>query len=329
MEFHYNVAGCFRSPQEDLDLASYAADAGFEGIWIGDHFLPWLDNRPYSHHVLPWLGSLMEAVPDVTVGTAVTCPSVRYHPPVLAQAIATLDNTYPGRFELGVGTGEALNEAHFVDGEWPDWDTQAELLIESLDVMETLWETVGYVSHDGEHYEYDDVALYTRPKGEIPVHWAAWGPKSTRFAGEHAGNLLTTAPPDTIEGKMRPVFEEGLAAAGRDPDDAHVTCHLVAHYGDPGEVASQIRAAGEHIPHDTELDNPDPRAIQAVADEELAGMSDEEIVEINNISDDPETFVDLVADLEDAGVTRVLLVSRVGDPRETIDAFAEHVLPVF
>jgi coenzyme F420-dependent glucose-6-phosphate dehydrogenase len=328
MEFHYNVAGCFRPPREDVELAGYAADAGFEGVWIGDHFLPWLDNRPYTHHVLPWLGAVMAEVPDVTVGTAVTCPTVRYHPPVLAQAIATLDNMYPGRFELGVGTGEALNEAHFLDGEWPDWETQAAMLIETLDVMETLWESEGYVSYDGEYYDYDEIALYTRPKTDIDVHWAAWGPNSIRCAGEFAGNLLTTAPAEAIEGKMRPVFEEGLVEGGRDPADAHVTCHLSAHYGDPADLVAEIRERGEHIP-EGELDNPDPRDIQAVANRELASMSDAEVADANNVTDDPETFVDLVSELEDAGVTRVLVVSKAGDSRETIDAFAEHVIPKF
>ena len=329
MEIHYNVAGCFRSPQEDIELAKYAVDAGFEGVWIGDHFLPWLDNRPYTHHILPWLGALMNEISDVPVGTAVTCPTVRYHPPVLAQAIATLDNMYPGRFELGVGTGEALNEAHFVDGEWPDWDTQAGMLVETLDVMETLWDADDYVAHDGEHYEYDEIKLYTNTKEEIDVHWAAWGPKSTRFAGEHAGNLLTTAPPEVISEKMLPVFEEGLSETGRDLSSAHVTTHLSAHFGDPDDLVAELRERGEHIPHDTELDNPDPRSIQRAADRELAQMSDEEIADANNVTDDPEDFVDLVSDFEEAGVTRVIVVSKSGDPRETIDAFEDHVIPAF
>ncbi|WP_436912374.1 LLM class flavin-dependent oxidoreductase [Halosimplex marinum] len=328
LEFHYYVPGCFQDPRSDVELGKYAAERGFEGIWIGDHFLPWLDNRPYTHQILPWLGAFMNEVPDVTVGTFVTCPTVRYEPPVLAQALATLDNMYPGRFELGVGTGEALNEAQFLDGEWPEWDALAEMLVESLDVVDTLWEADEYVDYDGDHYSYDAMQLYTQPRSELPTHWAAWGPQSAEMAGEHAGNLMTASPPEHIE-RLVPRFEAGLDAAGRDPEDAHVATQLNAHVGDPDELVAEIRERGEHTPHDTELDNPDPRDVQAAADAELAEMSDAEIREENNIVSDPDELVDQIAALEDAGVTRVILVSKVGDYRETIDVVADEVMPAF
>jgi G6PDH family F420-dependent oxidoreductase len=329
MEIHYNVAGCFRSPRDDIELAKYAVESGFEGVWIGDHFLPWLDNRPYTHHILPWLGVLMSELPDVPVGTAVSCPTVRYRPPVLAQAIATLDNMFPGRFELGVGTGEALNEAHFHDGEWPDWGTLAGMLIEALDAMETLWDSDEYVGYDGDYYEYDDIKLYTRPRNDILIHWAAWGPQSAKCAGKYAGNLTTVSDPDHIENLLVPEFKAGLADTGRSFADAEVMNQMSAHFGEPDALVDEIRAAGEHIPDDTELDNPDPRAIQQVADAELAEMTDDELIDANNITDDPETFVEYLSELEAAGVTRVLVVSKVGDPRDTIDAFADRVIPEF
>ncbi|MFB6194566.1 MAG: LLM class flavin-dependent oxidoreductase [Haloplanus sp.] len=328
VEFHYYVPGCFQDPRSDVELGKYAAERGFEGVWIGDHFLPWLDNRPYTHQILPWLGAFMNEVPDVTVGTFVTCPIARYEPPVLAQALATLDNMYPGRFELGVGTGEALNEAQFLDGEWPDWDTLAAMLEESLDIVDLLWDADEYVSYDGEYYSYDTMQLYTQPRSELPTHWAAWGPRSAHKAGEHAGNLMTAAPPDHVE-RIVGHFEDGLAAAGRDPTQAHVSTQLNAHVGDPDELVAEIREKGEHTPHDTELDNPDPRDVQAAADAELAEMSDAEIREENNIVADPAALVDQIEALEAAGVTRVILVSKVGDLRETIDAVADDVMPEF
>lgn len=329
MEFHYYVAGCFRSPREDIDLGAYAAERGFEGVWMGDHFLPWLDNRPYTHHALTWLAAFMNEVPDVTVGTFVTCPCFRYHPPVLAQALATLDTLAPGRLEFGVGTGEALNEAPFVDGEWPDWQTLADMLEESLDVIDRMWDAEEYVSYEGEHFAYDDVRLYTQPKAPLETHWASWGPRSAYRAGRRTGNLLTASPPKHIADRLVPAFEDGLADAGRSRADAHVSTQLTAHVGDPDELVAEIRRKGEHTPQDAELDNPDPREIQAVADEELAGMSDEAVRELNNVTADATDLVDEVAALEDAGVTRVLLVSKAGDPRRTIDAVAEQVMPAF
>jgi G6PDH family F420-dependent oxidoreductase len=329
VEFHYYVPGCFQDPRSDIELGKYAAERGFQGVWIGDHFLPWLDNRPYTHQFLPWLGAFMNEVSDVTVGTFVTCPTVRYPPPVLAQALATLDNMYPGRFELGVGTGEALNEEPFLDGEWPDWPILADMLVEALEVVDLLWDADEYVDYDGDHYSYGPMRLYTQPKAPLSKHWAAWGPNSAHSAGEHAGNLMTASPPEHIAERLVPAFESGLAAAGHDPDDAHVTTQLNAHVGDPDELVDEIRRKGEHTPHDTELDNPDPREVQAAAEAELAEMSDAEIRDVNNVVSDPGELVDQVAALEDAGVTRVILVSKVGDLRATIDAVADGVMPAF
>jgi G6PDH family F420-dependent oxidoreductase len=327
LELHYNVYGCFRDPHADIDLAAAAVDAGFEGIWIGDHFLPWLDSRPYSHHVLPWFGALMATVPDVPVGTSVTCPMMRYRPPLLAQAIATLDNMFPGRFNLGVGVGEALNEAHFVDGDWPSWETRAEMLIESLDLMRTLWNTERYVRHDGEHFQYDHLKLYTRPREDITIHWAAWGPKSCYNAGKHADHLLTAAPATLIEETLIPNYKRGLDDADRNFQNRDVTTELSVNVGDPDELVAEIRDVGEYTPDDTELGNTDPRSIQRVADNRLAELSDADVADRHGITADPEEVITTLERLDEAGVTRVLVGSTCGDPYRTIETFEEHVFP--
>ncbi|MXV60488.1 LLM class flavin-dependent oxidoreductase [Natronorubrum sp. JWXQ-INN-674] len=327
IEWHYNVGGCFRAPGEDLALAEDAAAAGFEGIWIGDHFVPWLDNRPYTHHILPWLGSVAERVPDATIGTCVSCPTIRYRPPVLAQALATIDNAYPGRLEFGVGTGEALNEARFYDGDWPDWGTLAGMLIESIDVMETLWESDEYVDHDGKYYQYDEMKLYTKPRTRIPFHWAAWGPQSARCAGKYAGNLLTAGDAELINETLAPAFEAGRSERETDREtDGTISVQLPAHVGDPGDIVDELRANGEYTPHD-ELETADPRDIQSIANDRLADVSDAELRKSNNVTDDPTDLIPTVERLAAAGVDRIILVSKVGDPRRTIDAIANEVMP--
>ncbi|GAA0238067.1 LLM class flavin-dependent oxidoreductase [Haladaptatus pallidirubidus] len=327
LEIHYNVYGCFREPRADVELAKKAVDAGFEGIWIGDHFMPWIDSRPFTHHMLPWFGTLMAEIPDVPVGTSVTCPMLRYRPPLLAQGIATLDNMYPGRFNLGVGVGEALNESHFLDGGWPSWSKRSVMLVEALDVMESLWTSDSYIFHRGNHFEYDQLKLYTRPKSDIPIHWAAWGPKSCRKAGRHADHLLTAAPAEQIEEHIIPNYRRGLEDAGREFANRDVTTEFAANVGNPDDLVAEIRERGEHVPDDTELGNPDPRSIQRVADTRLAELSDEEIRDGHNITDDPDELVADIRRLEEAGVTRVLVGSHCGDPYRTIEAFENHVFP--
>jgi len=327
LEIHYNVYGCFRDPRADIELAKEAVNAGFEGIWIGDHFHPWIDSRPYTHHVFPWFGTLMSEIPDVPVGTSVTCPMLRYRPPLLAQAVATLDSMYPGRFHLGVGVGEALNEAQFVE-EYPGWDERAEMMIEALELMDRLWTADSYVRHHGTHFEYDLLKLYTPPKEEITVHWAAWGPKSCRYAGTHADHLITASSAETIADRIVPNYEEGLEAAGRSLSDVDVTTEAAINVGDPAELVATVRERGEHIPTQ-ERYNPDPRSIQRVATTELAGMSDREIREAQGITDDPDDVIERLQALDEAGVTRVLVGTNVGDPRETIRTFEESVFPSF
>lgn len=328
LDIHYNVYGCFREPRADVELAKRAVDAGFEGIWIGDHFLPWIDSRPYTHHIFPWLGTLMNEIPDVPVGTSVSCPMLRYRPALFAQAVATLDNMYPGRLNLGVGVGEALNEAHFVD-EWPGWGTRARMLVEAIDMMRQLWESEEYVTFDGDYFQHDHVKLYTRPKDRIPIHWAGWGPKSCELAGRFADHLLTVATPDALEKRIVPNLKAGIEKADRDFADVDVTSEFTANIGDPDELVAEIRDRGEHVPNESQLDNPDPRDIQRIANAELEEMSDAAIRDQQNITDDPEVLLEKLAAMEDAGATRVLVGSTCGDPHRTIDVFEEAIIPHF
>jgi alkanesulfonate monooxygenase SsuD/methylene tetrahydromethanopterin reductase-like flavin-dependent oxidoreductase (luciferase family) len=225
--------------------------------------------------------------------------------------------------------GEALNEAHFMDGEWPSWGPLADRLVEAIEVMERLWDAEGYVSYDGEHYQYDGISLHTPPKADVPVHWAGVGPRSCRRGGEHADHLITVAPPEHVEEVVVPNLEAGLKRAGREPGDAEITVEFLANVGDPAALVAEIREQDELIPADTERDNPDPRDIQRVAAERLSGMSDAEIREQANITDDPADLVDKLDAYEAAGVDRVLVGSNCGDPRRTIQTFEEHVFEAF
>lgn len=329
LEIHYHVGSSTQSPRESVNLAKYAVDAGFGGVWMGDHYFPFLDSKPYCNHILPWFGSVMSELPDVPVGTSVTCPLFRYEPPVLAQALATLDNMYPGRLQFGVGVGEAVNEGPFVDGEWPDWGTRAAMLVEAIDIIRQMWDQEGFTSYEGDYFEYDRLKLYTRPKAPLPVHWAAWGPRSATYAGRVAGNLLTLAPASEIEQVLVPRFEDGLTDAGRGRGSAEVTANLSINRGDPDALVETIREAGEYVPVRDVLDEPDPRVLSERGRRELDRMSDEEIRERYNVMEDLEAAIQQLETYERAGVDRVKISSGYGDARADIDAFAEHVLGAF
>lgn len=329
MEFHYNVYGAFRDPRADIELARAAVDAGFEGVWIGEHFHPWIESRPYAHHAFGWLASMLTEIPDVIGGTSVSCPVYRYEPPVLAQQLATLDRLHPGRVHLGVGTGEFVNEAPFMDEDWPPWRERADRVVECLEICRTLWTSDGYVDIDGDFYSYQDLKVATQPTRPLEIHWAAWGPTSSRYAGRYSGNLITPADPDHVEKVVRPRFEEGLEGADRDWESSTLTVEMKANLGDVDRLVIEVRERGEYVPGKTELDNPDPRSVQEVGRQQLQVMSDAEVAEVTNIRDDPEEFVEQIRRYEHVGVDRLIVGSTCGDPRRTIDAFRDVVMPAF
>src|SRR5881227_813953 len=144
-------------PKELVELAVKAESAGFERLWISDHFHPWNDEQGHSPFVWSVIGAIASAIPGVKLTTAVTCPTLRIHPAVIAQAAATSSVLLDGNFSLGVGSGEALNE-HILGDRWPSADERLEMLEEAVEVMRTLWQG-GVQSHRGRHYRVEHARI--------------------------------------------------------------------------------------------------------------------------------------------------------------------------
>src|SRR5215212_10360084 len=153
--------GCFLSSEECAPLelvarARRAEQAGFHALWISDHYHPWIDEQGHSPFVWSTIGAISH-VCDLSVTTAVTCPTLRTHPAVIAHAAATSAVLLDGRFALGVGSGEALNE-HILGTAWPDADTRLEMLEEAVEVIRTLWQG-GVQDHRGRHYTVQNARI--------------------------------------------------------------------------------------------------------------------------------------------------------------------------
>ena len=180
------------SPRELVRQAKLAEAAGFERLWISDHFHPWLDEQGSSPFVWSVIGALSEAV-SLPISTAVTCPIIRTHPAVIAQAAATAAVQAEGRFVLGVGTGEALNE-HVTGEPWPPPRVRLEMLEEAIDVIRAL-HTGKQLSHRGRYYTVDRARLYTVPEEPVPIYVSAFGPAAADLAAR-AGDGFCTVMPD-------------------------------------------------------------------------------------------------------------------------------------
>ncbi|MCA0452440.1 MAG: TIGR03557 family F420-dependent LLM class oxidoreductase [Chloroflexi bacterium] len=179
-------------PQKLIQNAKQAEQAGFTFALISDHYHPWIDKQGESPYVWSVLGGIAQATTTLQVGTGVTCPIIRIHPAIIAQAAATVASMMPGRFFLGVGTGENLNE-HITGEKWPIFDTRAEMLEEAVEIIRLLWQG-GSQSWDGMYYTVENAQVYTLPDELPPIMLAASGEKAAELAGRIGDGLITTAP---------------------------------------------------------------------------------------------------------------------------------------
>ncbi len=179
-------------PRELVELACKAERAGFDRLWISDHFHPWNDEQGHSPFVWSVIGAIAEATDRMTVSTAVTCPTIRIHPAVIAQAAATATIQLDGRFCLGVGSGEALNE-HILADRWPGADERLEMLEEGVEVIRRLWQG-GVRDHRGRHYRVENCRIYDLPDEPPPILVSGFGPKAIDLAARIGDGYVTVAP---------------------------------------------------------------------------------------------------------------------------------------
>jgi coenzyme F420-dependent glucose-6-phosphate dehydrogenase len=192
VELGYKLCSEEHAPNDLVRYARRAEDAGFDFAMISDHYHPWTDRQGQSPFVWTVLGAVAHATERLRVGTAVTCPTIRTHPAVVAQAAATTAAMLPGRFLFGVGTGENLNE-HILGHRWPPADLRREMLTEAVEVIRQLWRG-GNQTHRGRHYTVENARLYTLPPEPPPILVAAAGPKAADLAGRIGDGFIGTAP---------------------------------------------------------------------------------------------------------------------------------------
>src|SRR5687768_11019334 len=196
MELGYFLSSEEQKPNKLISYAQTAEQSGFKFVVISDHFHPWVSQQGESSFVWSVLGGIAQATEHIGVGTAVTCPIMRIHPALVAQAAATVADMMPGRFFLGLGTGEYLNE-HIFGDPWPHIDTRQEMIAEAIHVIRELWKGEEY-SYDGTYFTVRDARIYTLPEKLPPIYMAASGPESAKLAAEISDGLISTTPGDEV-----------------------------------------------------------------------------------------------------------------------------------
>jgi F420-dependent hydroxymycolic acid dehydrogenase len=302
-----------------VTLGQAAEAAGFDLVSTSDHFQPWQPNQ--GHAGLAWitLGVLGQQTRHLGMGTAVTCPSFRYHPSIVAEAFATLGLLYPGRVFLGLGSGEALNETA-ATGAWAPWPERSARLIEATGVIRALW-TGEEVDHQGQYYQVQG-KLYDVPQVPVPIFMAANGPKAMRRAGQYGDGLITDP---MVWQEHKAEFDAGVQAAGKDPTQVPV---LVEHFVVVGDTTDAAEAAElwRFLPKAWHpyYNIPDPQTIQQRAEAEIPL---EEVYQRWPVSTDPDVHVQALLTLFTSGVTHVLVHSGQPDQLRVIRFYGQEVLP--
>ncbi|MFB0615852.1 LLM class F420-dependent oxidoreductase [Streptomyces sp. AGS-58] len=312
-EYGYFLACEEHDPAALVEQARMAEQAGFQALWISDHYHPWNDAQGQSPFVWSVIGALSQAV-SLPIETAVTCPTVRMHPAVVAQAAATSAVMTGGRFRLGVGTGEALNE-HILGDAWPPLHVRLEMLEESIQVMRRLF-TGEEVSHHGTHYTVENARLYTVPDEPVPIDISGFGPKATALAARVGDGYITMMPEEEMVTRYRKggggtglVSGGTKVCHGTDRDSCVRTVHGLW-YNEllPGEMGQVL---------------PSPRHFEQLHELVTEEMVREKVV----CGDDADQHAAALRAFSDAGFDRVY-VNQIGpDQRGFFDFYRTKVLP--
>lgn len=311
--FGYFLSCEEHGPAELVEQARMAEQAGFDALWISDHYHPWNDAQGQSPFVWSVIGALSQAV-SLPVETAVTCPLVRTHPAVIAQAAATCAVQLDGRFRLGVGTGEALNE-HILGTVWPEAPVRLEMLEEALQIIRRLL-TGEQISHHGKHYTVENARLYTVPDEPVPIDVSAFGPQPAEVAARIGDGLITMMPDASVVERFRrgggganPVYGGLKVCWGADEREAVRTAHrLWANEQLPGELP-QVLPTPRHFEQASEL----------VTEDRVAGSVP--------CGEDPDAHVKALSEFAEAGFDTVY-VNQIGkDQQGFFDFYRAKVLP--
>ena len=207
IEIGYKLCSEEHRPDELVGYSMRAEEAGFGFAMISDHYHPWVDRQGHSPFVWNVIGGVAQVTDKLRLGTGVTCPTIRIHPAIIAQAAATSAAMMPGRFILGLGSGENLNE-HILGDRWPPADVRLEMLEEAVEVIRLLWEG-GQQSYYGEYYTVENARIYTLPDKLPPIMIAASGPKAAEVAGRIGDGFIGVAPSEEVIKEFRKAGGKG------------------------------------------------------------------------------------------------------------------------
>ncbi|MBX3577493.1 MAG: glucose-6-phosphate dehydrogenase (coenzyme-F420) [Rhizobiaceae bacterium] len=313
-------------PGELLDFAVEAENAGFDSVFISDHFQPWRHTGGHAPFALSWLGALGARTSRIMMGTSVLTPTFRYHPSMVAQSFGTLGSLFPGRMILGVGTGESLNEVPATRMEWPELKERFARLREAVDLMRRLL-TEERLTYDGEFYKTANATIYDRPDVPVLIYVAGAGPMIAKYAGRVGDGFICTSGKawDLYTDTLLPNVEAGLAAAGRASDSIDRMIEMKVSFDtDKARALEDTRFWGAlALSPEEKMSVEDPLEMEKLAD----ALSVERAAKRWIVSDDPDEHVERIGKYVALGFRHLVFHAPGPDQKRFIRLYAEQVMP--
>jgi coenzyme F420-dependent glucose-6-phosphate dehydrogenase len=314
-------------PVELLDFAVHAEECGFDSVVVSDHFQPWRHTGGHAPFSFAWLGAVGARTARVMLGTSVVTPTFRYHPSVVAHAMATLGVLFPDRVMLGIGTGESLNEVPPIGIVWPEFRERFARLREAVTLMRQLW-SQDFVSYQGTYYTTRNATLYDRPPGGVPLYIAAGGPQMARYVGRVGDGFICTSGKGVqlYRDQLMPALADGAREAGRDVDKIDKMIEVKVSFDtDRQRALEDTRLWGAlALTGDEKTGVEDPREMERLAD----ALPTERTASRWIVSTDAEEHVEQIKFYVDLGFTHLVFHAPGNDQRRFLELYAERVLPL-
>ena len=313
-------------PGDLLGFAVMAEQAGFDSVFISDHFQPWRHTGGHAPNALAWLGALGARTSRIMMGTSVLTPTFRYHPSIVAQAFGTLGAMFPGRIALGVGTGESLNEVPATGMTWPEPKERFARLREAVGLIRKLW-SEDRVTAKGEYYATEAATIYDRPDPMPPIYIAGAGPMIAKYAGRVADGFICTSgkAPALYTETLLPNVAAGLEAAGRAPDAIDRMIEMKVSFDtDRARALEDTRFwAALALSAEEKMSVEDPLEMERLAD----ALPLERAASRWIVSDDPEEQVERIRPYVDMGFNHLVFHAPGPDQARFMELYAKDVLP--
>jgi coenzyme F420-dependent glucose-6-phosphate dehydrogenase len=314
------------APSKLLEFSCLAEQAGFDSVFVSDHFQPWRHTGGHAPYSFAWMGVVGARTSRIVIGTSVVTPTFRYHPSVVAQAMGTLGAMFPDRMILGVGTGESLNEVPAIGIKWPGFKERFGRLKESIVLMNRLWREER-VTFEGQYYRTENATIYDRPENPVPIYVAAAGPTAATLAGEVADGFICTSgkPAELYRETLLPNVAAGLASAGRPADGLDRMIELKVSFDTDKQTAMADTRywAALTLSAEEKTSVEDPLQMEKLAD----ALPLERAASRWIVSTDPDEQVERIRPYVELGFRHLVFHAPGPDQAKFLRLYSEQVIP--